>query len=43
MNTTSINWTDIAFQFGWLIFLISLVFLVYKIIKIRQKNKRSNN
>lgn len=42
MNTSYINWSDIIFQFGWLVLLCAIGFVVYKIVKIRRINKHLN-
>ncbi|MFQ6585544.1 hypothetical protein [Priestia megaterium] len=42
MNTSSINWGDIAFQIFWLILLVALGVGIYKFIKFKKQNKRFN-
>ncbi|AJH79599.1 hypothetical protein BF29_1496 [Heyndrickxia coagulans DSM 1 = ATCC 7050] len=31
-----VNWPDVVFQLGWLIFLCAAGFAIYKILKIRK-------
>ncbi len=38
MKISEVNWFDIAFQVGWLIFIVALIFLIYNFFKKRKTN-----
>ncbi len=40
MVISSFNWADAVFQIFWLILLVSLGLLIYKVVQVKKQNER---
>lgn len=40
MDVSSFNWVDAVFQIFWLILLVSLGLLIYKVAQVKKQNER---